>query len=213
VPEYRTHSYLDAFHLRHPGTAVNDAALYRLPFGLIFRYGITAPAIGVALGALVAFREQSRRRVSLATQSRTAEDPFIQLRLAESAAEIDGARERMLSTFAEMMRLARAGREIPLEQRALPLGCRQGDRLERPGGSTGCSRRAAGGVSFSTTRFSVPGAMSTRCALMQATPRNTALWCSPAPNSAYRRRTSDFNRRRPLQTRVRWSRALSGLPR
>src|SRR6266571_1430571 len=24
VPEYRTHSYLDAFHLRHPGTAIND---------------------------------------------------------------------------------------------------------------------------------------------------------------------------------------------
>jgi 3-hydroxy-9,10-secoandrosta-1,3,5(10)-triene-9,17-dione monooxygenase len=118
VPEYRTHSYLDAFHLRHPGTAINDAALYRLPFALIFRYGITAPAIGVALGALDAFREQSRRRVNLATQSRTAEDPFIQLRLAESAAEIDGARERMLGTFAEMMRLAGAGLEIPLEQRA-----------------------------------------------------------------------------------------------
>ena len=38
VPEYRTHSFVDAFHLRHPGTAVNDAPLYRLPFALIFRY-------------------------------------------------------------------------------------------------------------------------------------------------------------------------------
>ena len=50
VPEYRTHSYLDAFHLTHPGTAVNDAPLYRLPFGLVFANGITAPAIGAALG-------------------------------------------------------------------------------------------------------------------------------------------------------------------
>lgn len=118
VPEYRTHSYVDAFHLRHPGAAVNDAPLYRLPFSLIFRYGITAPAIGVALGALDAFREQSRRRINQTTRSATAEDPFIQHRLAESAAEIDAARERMLGSFAEMMRLARAGEAIPLQQRA-----------------------------------------------------------------------------------------------
>ena len=118
VPEYRTHSFDDAFHLRHPGTAVNDAPLYRLPFALIFRYGITSPAIGAALGALDAFREQSRRRVNLSTRSSTAEDPFIQHRLAESAAEITGARDRMLANFTEMMSLARAGQEIPLEQRA-----------------------------------------------------------------------------------------------
>jgi len=118
VPEYRTHSYLDAFHLKHPGAAINDAPLYRLPFALIFRYGITAPAIGAAQGALDAFREQTGRRVNLMDQSRAAEDPFTQQRLAESAAEIAAAHERMLQIFADMMRLARAGAEIPLEQRA-----------------------------------------------------------------------------------------------
>ena len=118
VPEYRTHSYLDAFHLRHPGNAVNAAPLYRLPFGLIFPYGITAPAIGAALGALEAFREQSLKRINLRDQSRAAEDPFTQYRLAEAAAEVDAARNRMLGNFAEMMRLARAGEEIPLPFRA-----------------------------------------------------------------------------------------------
>jgi 3-hydroxy-9,10-secoandrosta-1,3,5(10)-triene-9,17-dione monooxygenase len=118
VPEYRTHSYLDAFHLRHPGTAVNDAPLYRLPFGLIFPNGIAAPAIGVALGALEAFREQSRARVNLRDQSRLVEDPFIQYRLAEAAAEVSAARDRLLGNFAEMMRLVRAGEEIPLSARA-----------------------------------------------------------------------------------------------
>src|SRR5262252_4808729 len=114
VPEYRTHSYLDAFHLRHPGNAINKAPLYRLPFGLIFPYGITAPAIGAALGALEAFREQSSKRINLRDQSRVVEDPFTQYRLAEAAAEIGAARDRMLGNFAEMMRLARAGEEIPL---------------------------------------------------------------------------------------------------
>jgi 3-hydroxy-9,10-secoandrosta-1,3,5(10)-triene-9,17-dione monooxygenase len=118
VPEYRTHTYQDAFHLRHPGSAVNHAPLYRLPFGIIFPNGITAPAIGVALGALEAFREQSRKRVNLRDQSRIVEDPLIQHRLAEAAAEIDAARERLLGNFAEMMRLVRAGEEIPLAARA-----------------------------------------------------------------------------------------------
>ncbi len=118
VPEYRTHSYLDAFHLRHPGAVVNNAPLYRLPFALVFRYGITAPAIGAARGALDAFREQTGRRVNVMDQSRAAEDPFMQHRLAQSAAEIAAAHDRMLEVFAEMMRLARAGKEIPLAQRA-----------------------------------------------------------------------------------------------
>ena len=118
VPEYRTHSLADAFDLRHPGTAINDAPLYRLPFALIFRYGITSPTIGVARGALTAFREQSRRRTNLVTRSSTAEDPFIQHRLAESAADISAAYDRMLAIFAELMELARAGKEIPLEWRA-----------------------------------------------------------------------------------------------
>jgi 3-hydroxy-9,10-secoandrosta-1,3,5(10)-triene-9,17-dione monooxygenase len=118
VPDYRTHSYQDAFQLKHPGAALNDAPLYRLPFGLIFPYGIVAPAIGAALGALAAFREQSAKRVNLRDQSRLVEDPFIQYRLAEAAAEIDAARDRLLGNFAEMMRLARAGEEIALSIRA-----------------------------------------------------------------------------------------------
>jgi 3-hydroxy-9,10-secoandrosta-1,3,5(10)-triene-9,17-dione monooxygenase len=118
VPEYRTHSYLDAFHLRHPGNAVNDAPLYRLPFGLIFPYGITAPAIGAALGALEAFREQSLKRINLRDGSRIAEDQFTQHRLAEAAVEIGAAHERLLANFAELMRLARAGEKIPLAFRA-----------------------------------------------------------------------------------------------
>ncbi len=118
VPEYRTHSYLDAFYLRNPGSAVNAGPLYRLPFGLVFPNGLAAPAVGVALGALDAFREQSRTRVNVRDQTRVAEDPFIQFRLAEAAAEMDGARDRMLGNFAEMMRLVSAGKEIPLTQRA-----------------------------------------------------------------------------------------------
>jgi 3-hydroxy-9,10-secoandrosta-1,3,5(10)-triene-9,17-dione monooxygenase len=118
VPEYRTHSYRDAFALKHPGTAVNDAPLYRLPFGLIFTYGIVSPAIGAAQGAFAAFREQAAKRINVRDGSRAVEDPFMQYRLAEAAAEIDAARERMLGNFAAMIRLVRADEAIPLADRA-----------------------------------------------------------------------------------------------
>jgi 3-hydroxy-9,10-secoandrosta-1,3,5(10)-triene-9,17-dione monooxygenase len=134
VPKYRTHSYQDAFHLRHPGTAVNDAPLYRLPFGLVFPYGITAPAIGAALGALEAFREQSRQRVNVRDQSRIVEDPFVQYRFAEAAAEISAARDRMLGNFCrdDAARPRRGGSSVG-DARPLSLGCGQSNRLERQG--------------------------------------------------------------------------------
>jgi 3-hydroxy-9,10-secoandrosta-1,3,5(10)-triene-9,17-dione monooxygenase len=118
VPEYRTHSYRDAFHLQNPGAVVNDGPLYRLPFALVFASGLASPAVGVALGALRTFREQTQTRRASRDQSRVAEDPFVQFRLAESAAEVEAARDRLLGNFEVMMRQARAGDEIPLAQRA-----------------------------------------------------------------------------------------------
>jgi 3-hydroxy-9,10-secoandrosta-1,3,5(10)-triene-9,17-dione monooxygenase len=118
VPAYRTLSYLDMFYLRYPGAAVNTGPLYRLPFGSLFPFAIVVPAIGVALGALDTFREQARVRVSVRDQARVVEDPFIQFRLAEATADVEAGRQRLLHNLAEMMRLASAGQEIPLEQRA-----------------------------------------------------------------------------------------------
>lgn len=118
VPDYRTHSYLDAFHLRNPGAELNDGPLYRIPFGAMFPNSIASPAIGAALGALAAFREQSQARMNLRDGTRVSEDPAMQMRLAESAAEIDGAYDRIRGNFREMYALASAGDEIPLARRA-----------------------------------------------------------------------------------------------
>jgi 3-hydroxy-9,10-secoandrosta-1,3,5(10)-triene-9,17-dione monooxygenase len=118
VPEYRTHSYLDAFHLRNPGTALHDGPLYRIPFGAMFPNSIASPAIGVARGALKVFRQQAQARMSLRDGTRIAEDPAIQMRLAKSTAEIDGAYERIRGNFRKMYGHACAGEAIPLERRA-----------------------------------------------------------------------------------------------
>ena len=134
VPEYRTHSYLDAFHLRNPGTAVNDAPLYRLPFGLVFPIRITAPAIGAALGALEAFREQS-------LQAHQSARPLARRRRPVHAIPPGGSRRRDWCGARPHARQFRRDdaprprrRGDPADAaRPLQLGRRQGDRLERAG--------------------------------------------------------------------------------
>jgi 3-hydroxy-9,10-secoandrosta-1,3,5(10)-triene-9,17-dione monooxygenase len=118
VPAYRTLSYLDMFHLRYPGNAVNEGPLYRLPFGSVFPYCIVTPSIGAARGALQAFQQQTQTRVATRDNARAAEDPFIQLCLAEAAADLDAAQTRVVHNFEEMLGLARAGQDIPLTSRA-----------------------------------------------------------------------------------------------
>jgi len=118
VPEYRTHKYRDAFQLKNPGAAINDGPLYRLPLGVVFPNALASSAVGVALGAIDAFREQQKGRVNVRDNTRAAEDPFVHLRLADSVAEVDAARDRMLANFSTMMRAASAGEPITLTDRA-----------------------------------------------------------------------------------------------
>jgi 3-hydroxy-9,10-secoandrosta-1,3,5(10)-triene-9,17-dione monooxygenase len=118
VPDYRTHKFLDAYNRDNPGQAVNPGALYRLAWASVFAYAIAAPAIGAATGALDCWREGSRARRTAYDHKIVAEDPFAQMRLAEAASEVDGARARMLDSFDEMMRFAAAGSEIGVERRA-----------------------------------------------------------------------------------------------
>jgi 3-hydroxy-9,10-secoandrosta-1,3,5(10)-triene-9,17-dione monooxygenase len=60
---------------------------------------------------------EAAKRLNVRDGSRAVEDPFMQHRLAEAAAEIKAARDRMLANFAEMMRRAHAGEEISLSDR------------------------------------------------------------------------------------------------
>jgi 3-hydroxy-9,10-secoandrosta-1,3,5(10)-triene-9,17-dione monooxygenase len=117
VPEHRTHAFADAFQFKSPGQAVNPGPLFRLPFGCVFTWGISAPAIGAATGALETYRTQTRERLAGYDFSKLAEDPFAQLRLAEATSDIDAARARLQHDLGQMLHLARTGEEIPLELR------------------------------------------------------------------------------------------------
>jgi 3-hydroxy-9,10-secoandrosta-1,3,5(10)-triene-9,17-dione monooxygenase len=68
-----------------PGSAINPSPLYRLPLWPIFPFNISTPILGIARGALQAFIEYSAGRPDRANM------PQRQMRIAESACEIDAA--------------------------------------------------------------------------------------------------------------------------
>jgi len=117
VPEHRTHRLVDGYKQRSPGNAVNPAPLYRLPFGQVFVRSVSTSAIGIAQGALDAYRTVAAKRVSAGDGARVAEEHAAQLVCARAAATIDEVRLVLHRDLDEMMALVRAGEEIPIERR------------------------------------------------------------------------------------------------
>jgi 3-hydroxy-9,10-secoandrosta-1,3,5(10)-triene-9,17-dione monooxygenase len=118
VPEHRSLSFADVFKLVCPGQEVNPSPLFRLPYGSVFSYGITTPIIGMATGAYEAHVAYTRERVRVAyVGQKAAQDPFAQVRIAEAAAEIDGAWLALERNMTELMGYARASEQIPVDLR------------------------------------------------------------------------------------------------
>ena len=84
----------------------------------MFSYGITTPIIGMATGAYEAHVAYTRERVRVAyVGQKAAQDPFAQVRVAEAAAEIDGAWLALERNMTELMGYAQAGEQIPVDLR------------------------------------------------------------------------------------------------
>jgi 3-hydroxy-9,10-secoandrosta-1,3,5(10)-triene-9,17-dione monooxygenase len=116
VPAYRTQRLQDNFLLRGAGQALNTSSLYRLPFGQIFVRGVSTAGIGALQAMLAALIDFSRDRVSRAG-GRSAENPFVQLLCAETAAAIDEMRTTLDRNFATLHDYARRSETPPLELR------------------------------------------------------------------------------------------------
>jgi 3-hydroxy-9,10-secoandrosta-1,3,5(10)-triene-9,17-dione monooxygenase len=118
VPTHRSLSFADVFQLVCPGQVLNPGPLFRLPYGSVFSYGITTPIIGMATGAYEAHVTYLRERVRVAyVGQKAAQDPFAQVRIAEAAAEIDGAWLALERNMTDLMGYARAEQQIPVDLR------------------------------------------------------------------------------------------------
>ena len=117
VPEHRTHRLIDGFKRSSPGNEVNPAPLYRLPFGQIFVRSVSTTAIGIAQGALDAYRRNTASRIAASDGAKVALDPSAQAVAAHAAAAIEDLRATLHRNFEELMGQAARGEEMPLERR------------------------------------------------------------------------------------------------
>jgi 3-hydroxy-9,10-secoandrosta-1,3,5(10)-triene-9,17-dione monooxygenase len=117
VPEYRTLSFIDTGRCFGPGQAANDAAIYKLPFASVFSCSIAVPVLGMAQGAYEAYVGWTKERVRASTGGKAADDSFNQIRIAESAAQLDAAVLQIERNIEEELEYVARSEKIPTSLR------------------------------------------------------------------------------------------------
>jgi 3-hydroxy-9,10-secoandrosta-1,3,5(10)-triene-9,17-dione monooxygenase len=112
IPAHRAHRMIDLFDCKGPGQATNAAALYRLPFGLVFAGGVANAAVGALQGMLNRLVADIRVR-----SGPTRPDPDLSLVCAEAATTIDEARALIAHNFARLADHAARNEVPPIEER------------------------------------------------------------------------------------------------
>ncbi len=117
VPAYRTHRSLEGFHCDSPGNAVNTSPIFRLPFGQIFVRAVSSSSIGCLQGVVNAFIEVNKHRIGINDGAKVAQEPNVQMAIANAIAVIDECKTVMFRNFDSMMEYARRGETPPLQER------------------------------------------------------------------------------------------------
>ncbi|HET7594885.1 MAG TPA: acyl-CoA dehydrogenase family protein, partial [Stellaceae bacterium] len=100
-----------------PGSAVNTAAIFRLPWFALFAFVVAGPALGIARGALEQYVNSTRTRLGTYTSKSIADFSTVQVHIAEAGALMDAAEALMLKDCAEAMRFAEADEVPPIEDK------------------------------------------------------------------------------------------------
>jgi 3-hydroxy-9,10-secoandrosta-1,3,5(10)-triene-9,17-dione monooxygenase len=127
VPDDFSMSWPDLYAHRCPGTEVNTAPLFRVPWGAMFLNAVTAPLVGMARGMLHESVGMVRQRVEGYVPPGPTAGVFdgkriwpgaTLARLAEASAEIDAARVQMLDNLGDVYSFAVEGADVPIDVRA-----------------------------------------------------------------------------------------------
>ncbi|MGY1495867.1 hypothetical protein ACW4TU_04380 [Streptomyces sp. QTS52] len=117
VPEYRTLTVDALYHHTEPGRAVNTGPIFDLPWMSMWAFNIASCAIGAATGALDAFIDDNRRRVSAVTGAPAAQNAALHTRLAEAVTLVRDARARIPRTWDPIYADVVAGEPVSAETR------------------------------------------------------------------------------------------------
>ncbi len=91
VPHHRTLRMQDLLDATAPGRRVNDGPLYQFPLVGCWHVFLSAPAAGIARGAMDAWIARTKSRVHPFTRAPVAADPVGLVRLGGAAAKIEAA--------------------------------------------------------------------------------------------------------------------------
>ncbi|GAD85786.1 acyl-CoA dehydrogenase family protein [Nocardia asteroides] len=117
VPDYRV---MNGDHVID-GTAQKEygvtETLYKMPWSTMFPLGISSAVVGIAEGALAAHLDYQRDRVG-AQGTAVKDDPYVLFAIGEAAADINAARQELLTNVDRIYDLVEAGKEIGFAERA-----------------------------------------------------------------------------------------------
>jgi len=117
VPEHHSITAWDLSGRPHPGSSVNDVPLFRLPLLALGSYILSGVMLGCAEGAYETTVGAARKRNATMTGLPVAASQVTQIKVAEAAARIDGARLMMREACRHAMTVARAGCEAAYEDK------------------------------------------------------------------------------------------------
>jgi len=118
IPAHRTHTMIEGFEIDdQKGLSVNTAPLFRMPWGQQFARIVATAQIGGLQGALDAFVEIAKKRVSTANFQAMTADPHAATVAARVASDIQEMRSTLHRTFDDMMVHLEAAGTIPFEER------------------------------------------------------------------------------------------------
>ena len=102
VPNHRIHYLKDAYLIANPGKEFNPGPLYQLPFGQVFTWAVSIPALGAYQGALNAFIKDAKSRVSsFGVEAKT--NPLTLKLVSKISTEIDQIWNSLEINFGKMM--------------------------------------------------------------------------------------------------------------
>jgi alkylation response protein AidB-like acyl-CoA dehydrogenase len=121
VPAHRSVTFAEMLTGNGPGTKTNINPLYRQPMLAVVPHCLVAPALGMARGALEAFKEQASGRTTRGAvaggNNKMSEFATIQMRVAEATASIDAAQLMMHRDISDTLAVVTAGKPAGVELR------------------------------------------------------------------------------------------------
>ncbi len=117
VPLHRTLPAAEWVGANPPGSKVNPGYLYKVPFMPYVGMSLLGPILGAAEGAYNDYCAITAKRTGTMTGEAVADNAPVQLRVAESAAELHAAEVVMTEQIAYLRESGRSGVHIPAEKR------------------------------------------------------------------------------------------------